>query len=178
VQERLDVTPLSPEAFEAVSPRLAHATSREDVTDVLLTFFGSGFARVILFIHTNNELRGHDCRGADLLAEAVRQVRIPAGGPSVFSKAIQSKAPYFGPLRGETPIDAAFAQAMGGGGGNVLVLPIELAGKVPLLVFAMGTQHAVDPRSIARLSSDVAQALQRILLERKSTSGSNWPQQS
>jgi hypothetical protein len=178
VQERLDVTPLSPDAFEAVSPRLARATSRDDVTDVLLTFFGSGFSRVLLFIHTNQELRGHDCRGADLLPEAVRQVRIPAGGPSLFSRAIQSKAPYFGPLRGETPIDVAFAQAMGNAGGNVLVLPIVIGGKVPLLVFAMGTQHAVDPRSIAQLAAEVASALQRILMERKTTSGSGWPQQS
>jgi len=162
-----ELAPLSAEAFERVLPRLVATTNRDEITQVLLDFLGAGFARVILFSHANGELRGHDARGSDLLVTAVKQVRIPAGGASVFSEVIARRTPHFGPLRTDTPINHTFAQALGGVVGNVLVLPVMLRDKTPLLVFASGTTHPVDPRSIKELAVGVSAALERHIVGQK-----------
>lgn len=159
--------PLSAEALARIHAQLVTANESEDVTRLLLDYLGAGFDRVILFVHSRDELRGKDCRGRDLLPDAVRQVRIPSAGPSVFSRCIEQARPYFGPMPTESTIDAMFAQALGGLRGNVLVLPLELGSRVPLLVFAHGSRHAVDPRSINELCEAVSVALTRILAVRR-----------
>lgn len=156
-------TPLSPEAVAEVLPKLEAASDRDEITSVLLDFLGAGFHRVILFVHSHNELKGHDARGEDLMVEAVRQVRIPSTGKSVFSEVLEAGRPYFGPMRETSKIDQAFSSALGGLKGNVLVLPIQVGTKVPLLVFAHGTTHPVDPHSIAELSTAVSTAIQRLI---------------
>ena len=163
-----DPTPLSPEAFAQVVPKLEATLDRDAVTAVLLDFLGAGFNRVILFVHSHNELRGLDARGKDLLVEAVRQVRIPSTGKSMFSEVLERGGPYFGPLKTNNKIDQAFAQALGGVRGNVLLLPIKVGRKVPLLLWAHGTTHPVDPHSIAELSNAVSEAIQRIIAAARS----------
>jgi hypothetical protein len=155
--------PLSPEAFIQVVPKLEATLERDAVTAVLLDFLADGFKRVILFVHSHNELRGLDARGEDLLVEAVRQVRIPSGGKSMFSDVLERGTPYLGPIQTSNKIDQAFAQALGGIRGNVLLLPIKIGRKVPLLLWAHGTSYPVDPHSITELSAAVSAAIQRII---------------
>lgn len=162
-----EIIPLSPEAFHRLLPRFATVKSRDEVTDLLLDFLAEGFSRVIMFVHVKGEIRGRDARGEDLLVEAVRQIRIPAGGPSVFSGVIERRSPYFGSMRTDTPIDAAFFSALGGVEGVILVLPVLLREKVPLIVFASGSSNPVDPRSLHELTHEVAAALERIIVLEK-----------
>jgi hypothetical protein len=159
-----EIVPLSPEAFHRLLPRFATIKTRDEVTDLLLDFLAEGFSRVIMFVHVKGEIRGRDARGEDLLVEAVRQIRIPAGGPSVFSNVIERRIPYFGPMRTDTPIDAAFYSALGGVEGVILVLPVLLREKVPLVVFASGSSNPVDQRSLQDLTNEVAAALERIIV--------------
>ncbi len=170
-EQESEPTPLSPDAFAAVAPRLVAAGDRDDLIRILLDFLGAGFARVILFVHSRGEVRGHDCRGEDLMAEAVRQVRIPTGQDSVFARVIREQRPHFGRWPTTDPIDQAFAGAMGDLPGNVLVFPVSLGTTVPLLVFAHGARNPVDPRSIQELATGTAQALQRLIARRRSTTG-------
>ncbi|MCA9709589.1 MAG: hypothetical protein KDK70_27370, partial [Myxococcales bacterium] len=160
--------PLSPTAFARVLPRLVAAADRDEITRVLLDFLAEGFARVIMFVHLHQQLRGRDARGDDLLPEAVSQVRIPTAGPSLFRDVIERGAPHFGPWPTTSKINQAFDQAMGGIRGNVLVLPVRLRDRVPLLVYASGTPHPVDPRSLHELVDGVSGALERLLYRRKS----------
>ncbi|MEM7154824.1 MAG: hypothetical protein AAF799_18385 [Myxococcota bacterium] len=160
--------PLSPAAFARVLPRLVAAADRDEITRVLLDFLAEGFDRVIMFVHLQKQLRGRDARGDDLLLEAVTQVRIPTTGPSAFRDVIERGAPYFGPWRNTSKINKAFDQAMGSITGNVLVLPVRLRERVPLLVYASGTRHPVDPRSLNELVDGISQALERLIFRRKS----------
>lgn len=155
--------PLSPEALAKIHPQLVTAGAADEVTRLLLDYLGAGFDRAILFVHSRGELRGKDCRGKDLLPEAVKQVRIPSTGPSIFLRTIENRKPYFGRMTSDGSIDQMFAQALGGLAGNVLVLPLQLGARVPLVVFAHGSKHPVDPRSIQELNDAVGGALQRIL---------------
>lgn len=163
-----DVVPLSPTAFAWVLPRVVEAADRDEITQVLLDFLAEGFSRVIMFVHLQQQLRGRDARGDDLLLEAVTQVRIPTTGPSLFRDVIERGAPHFGPWRTDTKINAAFDQAMGGIRGNVLLLPVKLRERVPILVYASNTPHPVDPRSLHELVECISGALERLIFRRKS----------
>ena len=162
-----EVIPLSPEAFQRLLPRFSTVRTRDEVTDLLLDFLAEGFSRVIMFTHIKGEIRGRDARGEDLMVDAVRQIRIPATGPSLFSSVIERQMPYFGPMRTDTAIDAAFFGALGGVEGVVLCLPVLLRDKVPLLVFASGSHNPVDPRSLQDLTNEVAAALERLIVLEK-----------
>lgn len=162
------VAPLSPAAFAHVLPRLVAAGDRDEIIQVLLDFLAEGFDRVIMFVHLQQQLRGRDARGDDLLLEAITQVRIPTAGPSLFREVIERGTPHFGRWRSEKKIDRAFDQAMGGIKGNVLVLPVRLRERVPVLVYASGVQHPVDPRSLNELVDGVSNALERLIFRRKS----------
>jgi len=159
-----EIIPLSPEAFHRLLPRFALVTTRDEVTDLLLDFLAEGFSRVIMFTHIKGEIRGRDARGEDLMVEAVRQIRIPATGPSMFSGVIERRQPYFGAMRTDTAIDSAFFGALGGVDGMVLCLPVIMRDKVPLLVFASGSHNPVDPRSLQELTTEVSAALERLIV--------------
>lgn len=163
-----EVVPLSPTAFARVLPRVVEAADRDEITQVLLDFLAEGFSRVIMFVHLQQQLRGRDARGDDLLLEAVTQVRIPTTGPSLFRDVIERGAPHFGPWRCDTKINAAFDQAMGVIRGNVLLLPVKLRERVPILVYASNTPHPVDPRSLHELVECISGALERLIFRRKS----------
>jgi len=163
-----EVVPLSTAAFAGVLPRLVAAADRDAIMEVLLDFLAEGFERVLLFIHLRDELKGRDARGNDVVLDAVTQVRIPTKGPSVFSDVINTAAVSFGPWPTERAIDRAFDRAMGGIRGNVLVLPVRVRDKVPVLVFASGANNPVDPRSLDQLVSAVQTALERLIFRRKS----------
>jgi hypothetical protein len=165
-----EVIPLSPEAFQRLLPRFSAVRTRDEVTDLLLDFLAEGFSRVIMFTHIKGEIRGRDARGEDLMVDAVRQIRIPATGPSLFSSVIDRHMPYFGPMRTDTAIDAAFFGALGGVEGVVLCLPVMLRDKVPLLVFASGSHNPVDPRSLQDLTNEVSAALERLIVTEKNRS--------
>jgi hypothetical protein len=169
--------PLSDEALQRFLPDLREAESRDDVTAALLDYLAAGFRRTILFVHSRGELRGHDARGPDLKVEAVKQVRIPASGDSMFARAIERASPVFGPM-GSSAIDKALAQALGGVRGNVLILPIIIASKTPLLVFAHGSTNPVDPASVKTLSEEVSDALHSLIRQaRRASASGSFPQE-
>lgn len=163
----MEIAPLSPRAFARVIPRLVAATDRDQIMTVLLDFLAEGFERVILFIHLSNQLKGRDARGSDLLIDAVTQVRIPTTGPSVFADVIACGETYFGPWPTDRKIDRAFADAMGGIAGSVLVLPVRVRDKVPVLVFASGTTRKIGQSELVQLTAGVQGALERLIFRRK-----------
>jgi hypothetical protein len=164
-----DITPLSPVAFARVLPRLVAANDRDEIMTVLLDFLAEGFERVILFIHLRNQLKGRDARGLDMMVDAVTQVRIPTTGPSVFADVIELGRVSYGPWPTERTIDRAFSEALGNIAGNVLVLPVRLRDKVPVLLFASGPQFPIDQASLVQLTAGVQGALERLIFRRKSS---------
>lgn len=156
-------------APSGILDRLREVEDRDALTESLLDFLAAGFGRVILFVHSQNQLRGRDARGEDLLLDAVAQVRIPTSGPSLFADIIASGTPYFGPWPTQRPIDRMFAQAMGGIPGDILLLPIVLRDRVPLVIFAMGGTASWDQLLLGELSEAAGHALERLIQRRKSS---------
>lgn len=164
----VSVQPLSTAALAQVLPRLVAANDRDEILEILLEVLAAGFHHVIVFVHLQKQLRGRDARGPDLLRDAVTQVRIPTAGPSVFADVIGAGVPHYGPWPRDRAIDRAFSEALGGIDGNVLVLPVRLREKVPVVVFASGPQFPLERRTIADLADAVSQALERLIFRRKS----------
>ena len=160
--------PLSPSAYAQLLPQLICAEDRDEILGAVMDFLAAGFLHVIVFLHLQHQLRGRDARGPELLREAVSQVRIPTTPPSVFSDVITKRAPHLGPWPIEREIDRAFAQAMGGIEGDALVLPIGLAGKVPVVIFAANPQADLDPSTLAAVMHGTSAALERMIYRRKS----------
>jgi hypothetical protein len=163
-----DVPPLSAAALAQVLPRLVTANDRDAILEILLEVLAAGFHHVIVFTHLQKQLRGRDARGPDLLRDAVTQVRIPTAGPSVFADVIAAGVPHYGPWPRDRAIDRAFSDALGSITGHVLVLPVRLREKVPVVVFASGPQYPLERRTIADLADAVSQALERLIFRRKS----------
>lgn len=154
--------PLSSEAADACIEQLESATDRDTLIARLLDFVGAGFAQTILFLHSHEELRGIDARGANIDKEAVRQVRLDSRSPSLFRTAIDRMMPLFGPMPRAQEVDSAFSAALGGIHGNVLVLPIVVEHRVPLVCFAHGTRFSVRNDTLLRLSDEVSEHLLRL----------------
>lgn len=158
--------PLDAGAFDQFEERMYEVQNSGELADAALDFLATGFRRVILFTHLRGQLRGRDCRGADLVADAVRQVCLPADQPSIFADVIQHQRPYFGPMPAERDLDRAFAAALEGIHGSVLALPVALAGGVPLVVFASEASGPIDPGSLGRLIDAVSEGLARVMSRR------------
>ena len=83
-------------------------------------------------------------------------MRLDSESPSIFRTAIDRMIPLFGPMPRVEAVDRALAQALGGVHGNVLVLPIVVEHRVPLVCFAHGTRFSVQSRAIDLLCDEVS----------------------
>ncbi len=162
-------SPLSLQAVSRVLPHLLTAPNRDALTNTMLEFLAEGFEHVLMFVHLRGQLQGRDARGPDLLLDAVPKVRIPVASESMFADVLDGDAPFVGPWPRQRPIDRAFSDALGNIRDDVLLLPIRLRGKTPVLVFATGAQAAIDVAAMTQLSQGVAQALERLIYSRKTT---------
>lgn len=163
-----EAAPMSPGALTQFLPRLRAAVDRDAILDLLVAFLGTGFRHVIVFLHLQGQLRGRDARGPDLLRDAVMQVRIPTGPPSVFADTIADGAPFHGVWPRERAIDRAFADALGGIEGEAVVIPVRLRDKTPVVVFAAGPRQAYDAPALDTLQDAVSTALEQLIFRRKS----------
>jgi len=148
--------PLSSESADACIEGMKAATDRDTLIARLLDFVGAGFSQTILFAHSHKELRGIDARGANVDPQAVRQVRLDSMSPSLFRTAIDRMMPLFGPMPRVREVDKVFSHALGGIHGNVLVLPIVVEHRVPLVCFAHGTKYSVRNDTLIRLSDELS----------------------
>ena len=164
------VSPFSKSSFLQVHKQLNTAETRDTLVSVLGDFLASGFERVLMFVHTRGELRGHDARGPDIALDQVRRITIQSSEPSIFSQVIGARSAYFGPFGQGSEIDRALARALGNRTDPVLAFPVPVAGKCPLVIFAQGLNCSMQIHSINELATNVGQALTRILTQRRSVS--------
>ena len=84
-----------------------------------------------------------------------------------FAQVIQRRAPYFGPLPTGSRVNEAFAEAFGGIEGAILVMPVILGNRIPLIVFASDASHTMDPDTMTALTDAAREAFGRLLVQRK-----------
>jgi hypothetical protein len=153
--------------FAAVQKALTQTVERDALSRVVLDFLGRGFSRTIMLVNTRGELRGHDGRGADLWLEMVRQIRIPADAPSRLAGVMARRRPYLGPLGEATEVDRKIVAAFGKQNPQVLIFPVLLGERVPLLFFGHVPLAPIDLERFATLSESITNALQRMIASQR-----------
>ena len=145
---------------------LRSTTTRDEIAETLLQYLGQMVPRAALFVVRRGVLMGHGGRGAQLDADAVRQVQIPVDAPSLFRDAVQSRLPYRGPLL-DSPVDRAFADLIGELRGDVMLFPVSVRERVVALLYADGITHPLPDAVLHAVAREAGRAYERLILEGK-----------
>jgi hypothetical protein len=145
--------------------RLRAASEREAIATAVLDYLAQLAGRTAMFVMKKTTLVGHDTRG-DLDPQVVRQLVVNVEGPSIFRDVVASRLPYRGPLP-ETPANGAFAHAIGGVSGEVLLIPISVRDRVIALLFADGVQLPMPDAALHATVREAGLAYERVILAAK-----------
>lgn len=159
-----------PMAWAAAKPLMLAAGDRNALTEALLQFGGGVFEQTILFVHLRDQLRGHAGRGSDLLVDAVPNIQIPMTLPSVFATVVKSGQPFIGTWPLETPVDRAFAGALGNPQTKSVLIPFRLRDKTPILMFGTGLRGTFDAAIFDDVVACFEHALGQLLVRRRASS--------
>jgi hypothetical protein len=137
---------------------------RDEIGHVVLDYVAKLNQRVILFVVQKELLVGRDGRNADL--NTLAELGIDIAAPSIFRDVISSRLPYRGPLP-ETPVNRAFARALGGVGAEVLLMPILVRERIIAVVFADWPSQPLPDAALHAVMREAGLAYERLILEGK-----------
>jgi Type II secretion system (T2SS), protein E, N-terminal domain len=145
---------------------LRAAQHRDEIAHAVLDYMARLLRRACFFVIKKSILTGYDARGADLDQASVRRLVINVAAPSLFRDVIASRLPYRGPLP-ETPANRAFAYAIGGIPGDVLLMPIAVRDRVIAVLFADGAAQPLPDAALHATIREAGLAYERLILEAK-----------
>ncbi len=122
---------------------------------------------VVLLALKRGVLKGWDGAGAGLTRDAVRNVWIPTNSPSMFREVVARSEPYAGP-HGTSAADGLFRAAVGSRGGECVLMPIGVGGKVVAVLAADDVRFGREGRErLEILARAVGEAFERIIVQSK-----------
>jgi hypothetical protein len=155
------------EAYGETVLGLRNASKRDEVSDILITYFQSFFFNVAFFVVRKQQLQGYRGAGKQLREERVPGISLPLDQRSTVREVIASRMPYQGPL-GVSPTDASFTVQLGYSPTQVAFTPVQIRGKVVGVVYADTPHHELDPDELSALLVEVEAAYEAIILTSKS----------
>jgi len=153
----------------AIADALAHAEMRDDVADAVLSFCAPDFCRRILLIRRGDQILGWRGEGTGVEQEAVRQVEIDAGRPSLFGNLRENPQLWRGPLP-PFPAQASLLGVLGEAPAGCVVAPLAVRGKIIAFLYADNKADGVDKAPVGqleRLAQMAGLALEVALLKNK-----------
>jgi hypothetical protein len=145
---------------------LRAARHRDEIAAAVLDYVAVLMRRAAFFVMKKSILIGHDARGLDLDPAAVKKLVINVEAPSLFRDVIASRLPYRGPLP-ETPANRAFAHALGGVWGEVLLMPVAVRDRIIAVLFADGAAQPLPDAALHATMREAGHAYERLILEAK-----------
>jgi hypothetical protein len=145
---------------------LRRARSRDEVAALVLDYFALLTSRAILFVVKKALLVGHDARGSQIDPESVKELAIHMEAASIFRDVVASRLPYRGPLP-MAPTNRAFAKALGGVRGDILLMPITIRERIIAVVYADGIEGALPDAALHATTREAGLAYERIILDAK-----------
>jgi len=145
---------------------LRRARSRDEVAALVLDYFALLTSRAILFVVKKALLIGHDARGSQIDPESVTELAIHMEAASIFRDVVASRLPYRGPLP-MAPTNRAFAKALGGVRGEILLMPITIRERIIAVVYADGIEGALPDAALHATTREAGLAYERIILDAK-----------
>jgi hypothetical protein len=121
----------------------------------------------VLLALRKSVLKGWDGAGGGHSRDAVRNLWIPTQSPSVFRDVVAHAEPYRG-AHGTTAADGLFRAALGSRGGELVVQPVRVGGKVVAVLAADDLRHGDEGvERIEILARAVGEALERIIVDKR-----------
>lgn len=126
-------------------------------------------ARAAVFMALRKDtLKGWEGCGDGLTHASLRNLWIPAASPSMFKQVVEHQVPYAGPA-GTTAADTIFRAAIRSRGGDVLIQPVMLQGKLIGVLYADDVKYGLLGRErVEVMSAAIADAFARIIVTGKS----------
>lgn len=151
-----------------IARALAEALHRDEVLDLLLSEMEAFFPRVATFAIRGNDAVLHKARGIPLAAG--RTVALGLGDPSVLSSARENPALAYGPVA-STPANQDLYTLLGGRTPRVaLTLPIQVKGRVVVVVYGDNLTETGSPpdfHRLKRVAQLAALSLEALILRSK-----------
>ncbi len=144
--------------------RLRGAADRDSIARALLDYFSQLASRTVLLIAQKEMLTAKEGRNMD--PEVVRQLTVSLRTSSLFRDVVASRLPYRGPLPSAAG-DRAFAHAVGGVQGEVLIMPIAVRDRIVAVIYADGTRPPLPDAALHATTREAGLAYERIILKAK-----------
>lgn len=155
---------------EVLLSRLAGASNREQVSELLLSYVRGYLSRVVLFVVHKTKVVGWSASGEGVVVDDVQSLMMPIDRPSLFLNLLHTGGHYRGPVPpGEA--NAILSDALGSPEAReVLALPIRVKGRAVMFAFGDNPGGGLGELPIEELedvSRRVGLALEVVILKTK-----------
>ncbi|MDH5493034.1 MAG: hypothetical protein OEY14_13855 [Myxococcales bacterium] len=145
---------------------LRSASDRDGIVRLACEAAASTCRSALLLALRRNVLKGWDGEGA-VEPSALHNIWIPASSPSIFRRPVADGAPHRGPY-GKSAADNLFRTATHSRGGEVVVAPILVSGRVIAVLCADGLTHGdLGEERILQIAALVGEAFHRLIASGK-----------
>ncbi|MCP4601751.1 MAG: hypothetical protein GY847_14750 [Proteobacteria bacterium] len=143
------------------------ASNRLEITSLAIEYLMHFAKRAAFFVVRKTEIQGYEIAGDLTSQSAIRSFRVPFSSESTLRDVAVEHRIHLGPLR-RHPADAILSAALGGRPKRVLVIPVEIAGRVVGLLYADRLDVTMPPwNRLERLAEAVGENLKRLILNRE-----------
>jgi len=134
------------QSIESFAEELVEAKDREDIAEIITSFLGQEFNRVVLFMIKGTVVDGWKGMLNNNPIPAIEELRIPLDEPSVLKVVNDGRSSYIGPIP-ETPANARMLAAFGNGApSSALLIPLLMVGRVVAIVYVDDGNKPVENR--------------------------------
>ncbi|MEI8258754.1 MAG: hypothetical protein WCJ30_24040, partial [Deltaproteobacteria bacterium] len=157
-------------SFDEAQRLIQQASERDAILAALLDYAAGEVSYAAVFVLHGDVAEGLDARGAGLGGDGVRGIAVPLGAPGSFQAVRARGEPVLGAL-GASGTDAVIQRDLGRDAvANVALMPIHIAGRVALVLWADCGAGALDLTGLDRLGTlclDASRGFEKIIRERK-----------
>jgi hypothetical protein len=154
---------------ESTAEELVEAKDREEIAEIITTFLGQEFNRVILFMIKGTVVDGWKGMLKNSPIPDIENLRIPLDEPSILKVVNDGKSFYLGPI----PDTTGNARMLAGIGGvkpsSALLLPLTIMGRVVAIIYVDGGKEPIATRltDLQKLVGKAGMAFEILILKNK-----------
>ena len=159
----------SAHTLESFAEELVEAKDREEIAEIITTFLGQEFDRVVLFMIKGTVVDGWKGLLNKSPIPAIENLQIPLDEPSVLKVVNDGRSFYLGPIPDTTGNARMLAGIGGGTPSSALLLPLTIMGRVVAVVYVDGGKEPVANRltDLQKLVSKAGIAFEILILKNK-----------
>ncbi len=162
----------SPEAEAALleaTERLLHASDRDSVAQILVSYLRRLCRRAAFFVVRKGELQGFFGAGLGVKLLPLRDATLSLEGPSTFRDIVMTRLPYRGPVA-DAPSRDLLIDALGWAPTDMLAIPVSVRERVVGILYGDDRLHPLPDAHLAHVARCADGALERAVVSKKAPS--------